>query len=619
MITTIGREIIRAKLPDKYKHYCDAPLTKGAVESLCTEMAKDDPDRYIDVLQDLNSIGEAVVSTYGRDTALSLDDLRPGKQVRAYNQQIKSIVKAILNNDSLTEEQKEQRVREIGYKYAEKIQKMVFKDADDRKTSLAMQINSGSRGNKAQLMQMMFGNWLMKDALDRDIPYLMADGYSDGASPMGNWMSASSARRGNYLKQFATGQAGYLGKQVTNVTHATNISMEDCGTTDTGVPYPADSTKNVGAVLLKPFHNHPAGSIVTDEMVAEAEDGEEMILRSPITCKAKHGICARCNGLAENGRFPAIGEYVPLNAARTYVEKITQGGLNQKHGAARTGKLEANKQTDPDGEGQPSGFRSVERMFIAQEHFPGGALLSQVDGMVTGIRKAPQGGHYISVGTQTLYAPADREPTVKIGDKVEAGDMLTDGVPNPDEVTSLRGLGRGRKYFVGKLDDLLRKNGWGVDRRNLEAFTKGMINKVRITDENGYGNYLPGDVADYDDIASTWQPHEDSIHTTPDKAVNKYLEAPVLYYNIGTRVTPAVAKELEKYQFNDVLVSDHEPPFKSEFMRPAEALQNDKHWLPRFNGERLQDALFDAARRNLSDPYDSPSFVDKIITAPYKQ
>lgn len=43
----------------------------------------------------------------------------------------------------------------------------------------------------------------------------------------------------------------------------------------------------------------------------------------------------------------------------------------------------------------------------------------------------------------------------------------------------------------------------------------------------------------------------------------------------------------------------------------------DKNWLPRLSGERLKETIFDAARKGITDRYDSPSFVDKIIVEPY--
>lgn len=296
-----------------------------------TIMAAEDPDSYVQTLQDLNNIGQAVVSTYGRDAALSFSGLAIDKETADLNKQLHAIIDKILNDDSLTSEQKEEKIKDLGYKYTQKIEDAVFRGNDKNHTSLASQINSRSRGNKVQLMQLQFGNMLMKDALNRDIPYLMVDPYTKGVSPMSYWASASSGRKGFYDVQAATGQSGYLGKMVTAATHDTIISENDCGTTDTGVVFPANSDKNIGAVLLRPFHNYPAGSIVTAKMVAEAGEDEDMVLRSPTTCKSKVGVCAKCNGLAENGKFPGIGEYVSLNAARTFVETMTQAGVGCLH------------------------------------------------------------------------------------------------------------------------------------------------------------------------------------------------------------------------------------------------------------------------------------------------
>ena len=579
-----------------------------------TAIAKEDPDGYIQVLQDLNDIGQAVVSTYGRDAALPFKDLKIDAELRNLNSQIRQLIDNVLNNDSLSATEKEERIKDLGYKYTQKVEDAVFRSNDRRHTALASQINSGSRGNKTQLRQLQFGNMLMKDALNRDIPYLMIDPYTSGASPMAYWVSASSGRKGFYDLQAATGQAGYLGKQVTAATHDTIISEEDCGTTDTGVPFPANSDKNIGAVLLRPFHNHPAGSIVTPEMVAEADDDEEMILRSPMTCKSKIGVCARCNGLGENGKFPGIGEYVSLNAARSYVEPVTQMGISSKHKGGVGGK----KVDDPDGNDQPTGFKSLERMFMVPSNFPGGAVLAPTDGTVSEIKAAPQGGNYITIGEAVIYSSPDRRVTAKIGDKVSAGDTLTNGVPNPAEVVQYKGLGEGRRYFTNKLNSILDKEGAGTDRRNLESFTRALVSRVVVTDPDGYGDYLPGDVVDYNQIAAMYQPRDDAKTMPVEKATNMYLEKPVLYYSIGTRVTPAVAKELKKYNFNDVTVSEKEPPFQAKFLRPTAVLQTNKNWLPRLAGERLRDGLFDAARTGITDSYDAPSYVDKLIAAPYK-
>jgi DNA-directed RNA polymerase subunit beta' len=614
MRTTLGRELIRQKLPDKFKSYADQVLDKKKLTELMTKLAQDDPDGYVDILQALNNLGQTVVSLYGRNTALPFEDIKISKGVKSLNAQLHAVIDKVLDDPNMTEKQKEDKITDLCYKYTKRVEDAVFADNDRRSTAFASQINSGSRGNKTQLMQMQFGNMGMKDALNRDMPYMMIDPYALGASPMGYWVSASSGRKGYYDVQAATGQAGYLGKRVTAATHDTVISEDDCGTTDTGIPFPANDNKNVGAVLLRPWHNYPAGTVVTDKMVGEADDDEEMILRSPMTCKSKNGICAKCSGIGENGKFPGIGEYVPMNAARSFVEVITQAGVGSKH----KGGVGGRKVEDPEGNDQPTGFRSVERMFTTPKNFPGGAVLAPVDGTVTAINPAAQGGFYITVGDKTVYASPARTVKVKVGDRMYAGDVLTNGIPNPMEIVSYKGLGEGRRYFTNKLNKVLADQGWGTDRRNIESFTRAFLNKVEITDPDGFGNFLPGDVLNYSEVAAEWEPRKDSVTTKADKAMNMYLEKPVLYYSVGTRITPEVANTLKKYKFDDVTVSDKEPPFSAKFLRPAESLQHSKYWLPRFAGERLRDSLFDAAQQGITDPYDSPSYVDKIVAQPFK-
>ena len=42
--TTLGRELLRQKLPDKYKSYADKLWDKNTVEEVLTSIAKEDPD-----------------------------------------------------------------------------------------------------------------------------------------------------------------------------------------------------------------------------------------------------------------------------------------------------------------------------------------------------------------------------------------------------------------------------------------------------------------------------------------------------------------------------------------------------------------------------------------------
>ena len=754
MITTLGKQYIKEALPQKYKGWAQKLLTQGQQQKLMTQLAKQDPDQYIQILQKLNALAEKVISVYGKDTTITLDDVDSGAALKNTRSKLNQLIKKVINNPNLSSKQKQQKIIQLGYKYTAKMKDMGLQDAKDRKTGIANQIASKSRGNPVQLMQLLVGDMMMKDAMNRDIPYLATMPYVQGNSPMSYWASAMSGRKSVWDVQAATGRVGYLGKQTTNATHNTPVSIRDCGTTNTGLPVKAADPDNVGALLLRQWHGYKPNTPITQQMVAQADPQEQIIIRSPTTCKAHDGVCALCSGIQQTGKFPAIGSYVALNAAKTFIQPLTQSGISCLHpgtpvrmadwsvkaikdiqvgdmviGVSRQGILKPVKVTgtfnngiqpvylflfsakdtlhillctpehkllqltkhkqsradeinqleaftgnlnnkkystytllskqfigqmqtrdiqvdhpdhlfllangiicsnskhgsgiggvkvvDPQGQDQPTGFDSVQRMFFAQRNFPGGAILSQVDGRVTQIRKAPQGGYFISVNGNTVYSPVARTVKVKVGDVVQAGDMLTNGVPNPMQIVKYKGIGQGRKYFMETLADILPKTGAKTARRNLEQFSRAMINKVRITSDDGYAGYYPGQIANYDDIAQKWKPREDSKQVSIKDARGKYLQTPALYFSIGTKITPSVYNKLNKYGYDKITVNDNPPPFQAQFVTSRQYMASDKHWLPRLSGQRLKDSLFDAARKGITDPYDSASFVDKIIISPY--
>ena len=140
MRTTLGRELIRQKLPEKFKPYADQVLDKKKLTELMTRLAEDDPDRYVDILQDLNNLGQTVVSLYGRNTALPFEDIKISKGVKSLNRQLHDVIDNVLNDDRLTSEQKEKKITDLCYKYTQKVEDAVFADNDRRRTAFASQI-----------------------------------------------------------------------------------------------------------------------------------------------------------------------------------------------------------------------------------------------------------------------------------------------------------------------------------------------------------------------------------------------------------------------------------------------------------------------------------------------
>jgi hypothetical protein len=602
MITTAGKLLLEDTLPGKYSKV-DKPLTAKDVKAMMTDLAKTDPDAYVDTLQKINDLGREVVTTYGRDASISLKDLKIPTTIKNMRSDLRAKIKTIENSDVLSNDKKLDLIKKATMKYTDKAADKLYDEALKKNNSMAMQILSGSRGKKVQLQQMLFGDMLMTDATGKVIPYPGLDAYAEGAGPLPYWLGASSSRKGFIDTQFGTAQSGYFSKQLTNVAHRNIVTEQDCGTVEGGLKVDGDDEDNVGAVLLKATNGLKPGTVIKEEHLPELE-GKRITVRSPLTCQSKEGVCAHCAGIREKGGFPEIGEPVGINAVRAFAEALTQGALGSKHVGGVGGKED---------EHGLSGFKEINQFVQVPKEFVGGAVLADKDGKVTLITDAPQGGKYVKVDGEQYHIPNYYDVDVKKGDTVEAGDTLSTGVPNPSEVVGYKGLGEGRHYFLNKFRELTKKNNADTNRRNLELFTRAFISKVNITDPEGIQGHMLGDVIDYDYLASGWEPRDGSNLKSVDTAHNLYLEKPYMHYTIGTKITPKVSKSLKNSGYDKVMVHDKPAPFEPQVVRAQDFTRYDKDWITRLGGENLKRSMTEAASVGSSSARKSTSYFPALV------
>jgi hypothetical protein len=239
-----------------------------------------------------------------------------------------------------------------------------------------------------------------------------------------------------------------------------------------------------------------------------------------------------------------------------------------------------------------SAFRSIDSLVQIPDVFPNAATIARNDGVVKRIEDAPQGGSYIHVDDEQHYVPHGRDILVKKGDRMEAGDVLSAGVPNPAEIVRHKGIGEGRLYFVGAMRKAMLDNKLPVDRRNLEILGRSLVNHVRITNPDGFGGFLPDDVVEYDAIEhGLGAPDKPGTPLAPSKALGKFLSKPALHYSIGTRVTPSVVKTLSDNGESSIDTTDDSPGFEPEMQRVADIPGFKQDWMAQFAGSRLKNRL----------------------------
>ena len=358
------------------------------------------------------------------------------------------------------------------------------------------------------------------------------------------------------------------------------VTQHDCGTKN-GIPVDVDDGDNVGAVLSKSTAGHPAGTILTQKILSDIKKaGKDRIsVRSSMTCESHGGICAKCAGTREKGGLPALGDNVGLAASSALSEPLSQSLLSAKHTAGV-----ANSQ-------KPTGFKAINALFQVPDTFPDKASLSEHDGTVDKIEKAPQGGFNVTAGGHTHYVSPDHEVLVKHGDKVESGDRISTGTINPSDMVRLKGIGAGRLNLLKQIQDTFKESGIPVSRRNAEMVVRGVVDHVRINDADSTSSYLPDETVEYSAFSKDYKPHKDATVMYPTKALNHYLEAPVLHYSIGTRVTPSVAKTLGDLGEDQVLVSPHKPAFEPHMVRLMENPSHDKDWMAQMGTSYVQKNL----------------------------
>lgn len=255
------------------------------------------------------------------------------------------------------------------------------------------------------------------------------------------------------------------------------------------------------------------------------------------------------------------------------------------------------------GKGQYQGFEMITSLAKVPKVFPDRATLSTVDGTVSKIDEAPQGGTYVYVEEKggeekKHYVAPGYDIDVKVGDELEAGDQISDGVIDPSELVKYKGIGEARKYWASRFTKAMRDSGMPANRRNAEVLARTVMNTVRLENEDEAGEGLPGDVLTYTAWSTGYKPRKNSVFAPPTVAsIGKYLEQPVLHYTIGTRITPSVIKTMKKFKVDQMMVNDTKPEVEPFMERIEDSNAEKKDWMARLGTTYLKSRLMEDVAR----------------------
>lgn len=258
------------------------------------------------------------------------------------------------------------------------------------------------------------------------------------------------------------------------------------------------------------------------------------------------------------------------------------------------------------------GFAAIEQFINMPENFVGGAAVSPYAGKVEKIYDAPQGGKFVQINGNPVHVTAGLTATVKVGDTVEAGDLISDGMPNIEKITEYKGIGEGRRAFVEGFYNILQQNGGAVPKKQIEPFARAYVDRIEITDPDGIQGWIYGDITTYNKLAANWKPREGTIEAKPTNAVGQFLEMPALHYTIGTKVTGEVARNLARAGIDTVTVNSKEPPFKAFMPSAKQFAATDEDWITALSGEGLTKSFISHAQRGSDSNIKGTSYFPQM-------
>ena len=538
LMTTVGKLIFNEILPDSFP-YINEPTDENIEK--CT------PSKYFiaygdDVLEKIKEIPKAdafkkstlekiIAQMFKKyrttETSIMLDKLKDqgfkystfsGLTISAFdvvaskqkdeiieksNAEVKKINKQY-QRGLITNQERFELVIDVWARAKKEIEKeleVYAKELEDNPIFIMM--NSKARGSLSNFVQLagMRGTMAKPNGEPVEIP--ITSSFRDGLSVSEFFLSTHGARKGSADTALKTADSGYMTRRLVDVAQDIIVREEDCGTTQ-GVAVSAFKDDKDG--IIEPLYDrimgrYTANKVInpeTKELIIDKNELiteniadkiikagiEEVEIRTTLTCRTEHGVCCKCYGRnLATGNIVEVGEAVGTMGAQSIGEPGTQLTMRTFHSGGVAGA------------DITQGLPRVEELFEAR--IPKGkATISEIDGVVSKIEE--------SSGKFKVYVKNDTEVRehitaygaklrVEKGDKLSAGERLTEGNISPKELLAVTDPNTVQQYILKEVQRVYRSQGVDINDKHVELIARRMISQIRIVD-SGDTNFLPSTV-----------------------------------------------------------------------------------------------------------------------------
>ncbi|MEW7980184.1 MAG: DNA-directed RNA polymerase subunit beta' [gamma proteobacterium symbiont of Phacoides pectinatus] len=379
-------------------------------------------------------------------------------------------------------------------------------EQQDSFNSIFMMADSGARGSAAQIRQLAGMRGLMAKPDGSIIETPITANFREGLDVLQYFISTHGARKGLADTALKTANSGYLTRRLVDVAQDMVVLEPDCGTENGLLMQPIIE----GGDVVEPLRERILGRVTitdllrpgSDEIVCESGTLldetwvdrlehygiDQVIVRSPITCDARVGVCAKCYGRdLARGHQVNFGEAVGVIAAQSIGEPGTQLTMRTFHIGGAASRAAAVNSIDVKNGGTVR-LHNIKTV----EHHSGDLVAVSRSGELTVVDE-------VGRERERYKVPYGAQIKVADGDTVEGGQMVAGWDPHTHPViTEVAGTLRFVEFADGvsvqsQVDDVTGLASLVVsDPKQRPTAGKDMRPMVKLVDDDGNDMNIAG-------------------------------------------------------------------------------------------------------------------------------
>ncbi|MBI1856996.1 DNA-directed RNA polymerase subunit beta' [Candidatus Saccharibacteria bacterium] len=553
--TLLGRVLFNEVFPEDFP-FQDEPMTKKRLSAvLALAYQKYGQAKTAEIADDLKDLGFEYATSSGLSMGMTdfaeikgLDKIMQAGEKRAAD------ISDQYDKGFITDEERYRLTIDTWMNADAEVQKTLKKQFLNEDSAMSIAAVSGARGNVGQVKNTVGLLGVVTDATGKAIELPIRSGYKQGLTPLEYFTATRGARKGMIDTALKTADSGYLTRRLVDVSQ--DVFTLDEKANDPGFSIFRDDAKEIGVSYASRLTGRFAADniakyvkkneLITGD-IAQAIDADASLdgvkIMSVLSTTSVRGVSRKSYGIdPATGELVAEHHPVGVIAAQSIGEPGTQLTLRTFHGG---GSAAADDITQ--------GLPRVEEIFEVRTP-KGQAYLAEIAGTVSA---REEGDHYIvqittdsdekvklelgeckvqvaddsdvSVGdvvatdedganpliapiagrvhitnkailiTSTKQSvaryeiPGFKQLVVKDGDRVIAGQRLTNGSINLHELMRLRGVETTQRYIMNEILKIFASQGQNIADKHLEIIVRQMFSRVQI-DDAGDSEFVTGDV-----------------------------------------------------------------------------------------------------------------------------